>query len=138
MNNTERKSPPEISAKLRVLVVDNNHAFVKTMGWMLELLGYDVRLSYNGPEAIEVAKNFLPNIVMIDIGLPGMDGCEVCRVMREEPGLQQTVFIAQTGWAPEECQKLFSGTENFDHYIVKPVDIKTLEQVLASANREPS
>lgn len=135
MNNIKTKSPPEIAAKLRVLVVDNNHAFVTTMGWMVELLGYDVRLASSGPEAIEIAKAFLPNIVLIDIGLPGMDGCEVCRIMREEPGLRQTVFIAQTGWEPEECKKYFSGTENFDHYMVKPVDIKVLEQVLTSVNQ---
>lgn len=119
------------NAPLRVLVVDDNHASAQTMGWMIELLGHDVRLAHDGQSAIETAKDFLPQVVLLDIGLPGKNGYEVCEQMKTLPELQKTLFIAQTGWGQDEHRKR-SQEAGFQHHLVKPVSIQTLEPLLAS------
>jgi len=116
---------------LRVLVVDDNHASAQTLGWMIELLGHDVRLAHDSQSAIDTARDFLPQVVLLDIGLPGKSGYEVCEQMKMIPVLQNTIFIAQTGWSQDEHRRR-SQEAGFQHHLVKPVSLQTLEPILAS------
>lgn len=116
---------------LHVLVVDDNHASAQTLGWMIELLGYEVRLAHDSQSAIDAAQDFLPQAVLLDIGLPGKSGYEVCEQMKKIPALQNTVFIAQTGWGQDEHRRR-SQEAGFQHHLVKPVSLQTLEPILAA------
>jgi CheY-like chemotaxis protein len=118
--------------QLRILVVDDNEATAKTFGWMLEILGHDVRLAHEGAGAIEVSKSFLPQVAILDISLPGMNGYELCQHLRAQPGMEGTVFAAQTGWdQPEHKER--SRAAGFHHHLVKPVTLQRLEAMLASS-----
>ncbi len=130
---SQKEEPPhkEVSGT-RVLVVDDNKSSAKTMGWMLELLfGHEVQLAYDGASAIAMARNFLPDLVLLDIGLPGISGYEVCHAMRQEPLLKNSKIVALTGWGQKEHRER-SKAAGFDHHLVKPVTVDTLQGVLDS------
>jgi signal transduction histidine kinase/DNA-binding response OmpR family regulator len=120
---------PHAEQPLRVLVVDDNEASAKTMGWMIELAGHETQLVNNGIQALEVAQTFQPSVVLLDIGLPGMNGYDVCRQMRQQPQLKDTMFIAQTGWGQEEHRRR-SKEAGFHHHLVKPIDLAMLQELL--------
>jgi CheY-like chemotaxis protein len=121
-----------LNHKKRALVVDDNENLAKVVGiTMEEIFGYDVKVELDGIKAIESAKNFLPDIILMDIGLEGMDGYQTCRLMRQEPTLKDTIIIAQTGWG-EESHRLRSLEAGFDYHLVKPVSIETLKELLDS------
>jgi CheY-like chemotaxis protein len=127
---TSNSTTPKTSTK-RILVVDDNESIAKTFGWMLEALGYEVMVAGDGFSALATARAFLPNIVMLDIGLPGMNGYELCQKMRAEPAFAQCVFIAQTGWdQPEHLER--SKKAGFHHHWVKPIPMDRLEKMLSS------
>ncbi len=113
----------------RVLIVDDNEASAKTLGWTLEMLAHETTLAHEGHNAIETAKTYLPNIILLDIGLPGMNGYEVCRAIRKEPTLASATIIAQTGWGQKEHLQR-SQEAGFDHHLVKPIRIEELEKIL--------
>lgn len=125
----DEKSTGEKPRYHRILVVDDNENCAKVMMWTLEALGHTVQMALNGQDAIELAKSFHPNVVFLDIGLPGMNGYEICQAMRKEPVLQNTVFIAQTGWGEKEHIKR-SKEAGFIYHLVKPVDIGMLKKIL--------
>jgi signal transduction histidine kinase/DNA-binding response OmpR family regulator len=122
--------PANASASLRVLVVDDNEASAKTLGWMMEAFGHEIRIAHDGASAIELAKTYCPEIVLLDIGLPKMNGYEVCKLMQTDPLLKDTIFIAQTGWGQAEHRER-SKEAGFNHHLVKPIDMKTLEGLLS-------
>lgn len=130
-NLPEDGANQENARRLRVLVVDDNEASAKTIGWMIELGGHEIRLAHDGHQAIESAHAYAPDVVLLDIGLPGMNGYDVCKKMREDPKLTHTVFIAQTGWGQQEHRKR-SREAGFSHHLVKPIDLKTLQQLLVT------
>ena len=115
----------------RVMVIDDSPLQAKSMGMLLELLGYDVRVAHDGPSAIGAAQEFLPHAALIDIGLPGMDGYEVARQLRQLPELKGTVLIAQTGWGRDQDRAL-SKLAGFDHHLTKPIDHQQLERILGA------
>ncbi len=120
------------SATPRVLIVDDNAPAAQTTGWMVEMMGFGYRLAHTPEAAIADAAAYAPHIVLLDIGLPGMNGFDLCKALRAQPALSGTVFIAQTGWAQEEYRQ--RATEaGFDHFLVKPVAMETLEATLKSA-----
>jgi CheY-like chemotaxis protein len=121
----------------RVLVVDDNEASAKTMGWTLELMGHEVTLAYDAQTALEAAKTFQPAIILLDIGLPGMNGYELCRQMRQDDATKHAIIIAQTGWGQSE-HRLRSKDAGFDHHLVKPVNMETLEKLIDSVNLTPA
>jgi CheY-like chemotaxis protein len=126
-------SKAENSEPLRILVVDDNEAAAQTFGWMLEVLGHNVRLAYDGPGAISAAQSFAPQIVIMDINLPGMNGYEACQKLRADPELENSVLIAQTGWdQPEHRER--SRKAGFHYHMVKPVTLDRMESLLASLN----
>jgi len=123
-NNTTKSS-------LRVLVVDDNEILAKTFSWMLEILGHEVRFAHDAETALATALEFLPDVLMLDIGLPKVNGYELCQTLRAQPALKHSLFIAQTGWGQSE-HRARSKAAGFDYHLVKPVDISVLEQLFSS------
>lgn len=129
MDERYEVSPAPGARRHRILVVDDNESAAKTIGWMLEMYDHDVRLAHNGPTAIEIAKSYLPDVVLLDIGLPGMNGYEICQAMKAMPEFRDTVFIAQTGWGQKEHRQR-SHEAGFKYHLVKPVDAILLQNIL--------
>jgi CheY-like chemotaxis protein len=120
-----------VLASRRVLVVDDNRDAADSLGALLTLLGADVRVVYGGPDALEVLPQFQPAVVLLDIGMPGMDGLEVAARIRERAEFRDVKLIALTGWGQEEDRRKTQGV-GFDHHLIKPADLAILETVLAS------
>ncbi len=118
------------SAGLRVLVVDDNRDAAESLAKLLKALGNEVRITYDGPSALEEAATFRPNVVLLDIGLPGMSGYDVARRMRQMPEVKDAVLIAQTGWGQDEDRRL-SEEAGFNAHLVKPLDATELRRLLA-------
>ncbi|UQA57193.1 response regulator [Polyangium aurulentum] len=115
---------------LRVLVVDDNHDAADTLAMLLEMMGHDVKTANDGLEAIKVAKSELPQVVLLDIGMPGMNGYDVARKLREQPETRGVVLVAMTGWGQDE-DRARSKEAGFDHHLVKPVEPSVLSTLLA-------
>jgi two-component system OmpR family response regulator len=114
----------------RILVVDDNTDAVESLALLLELEGHDVRTALDGPAALDLASEFRPQAVLLDIGLPGMDGYEVARRLRERPETREALIIAITGYGQQEDRALTKAA-GFDHHLVKPVDPEELGALLA-------
>lgn len=120
---------PTVVRPLDVLIVDDNVDSAQTTRWMLEMMGHNTRVENSGPAALEAVARHKPDVVLLDIGMPGMDGYEVCRELRQLPGLDKTLMIAQTGWGQEsDRQRAFDA--GFDHHITKPVSLDLLVHAL--------
>jgi signal transduction histidine kinase/integral membrane sensor domain MASE1/AmiR/NasT family two-component response regulator len=116
----------------RVLVVDDNVDAAESLAAVLRLAGQDVRVSHDGAAALDAAGADRPDVVFLDIGMPGMDGYEVARNMRRDPALRDVVLIALTGWGQEEDRRR-SREAGFDHHIVKPVEPDALQRLLVTS-----
>jgi signal transduction histidine kinase len=125
---------PAPTQPLRVLVIDDNIEVAQTVGWILEEIGHQYHLVHDGRQALEAAREFRPDAILLDIGLPVMDGYAVCRAFRQDDLFKDTLIIAQTGWGPRRDKTLASGAR-FDHHLVKPVAYDDLERVLAKIMR---
>jgi PAS domain S-box-containing protein len=121
----------ESVAGRRVLVVDDSSDAAESLTMLLQLLGADVQSSTDGVAALEALETYRPAIVLLDIGMPGMDGYEVARRMRQRSVGQEATLIALTGWGQEEDRRK-SKEAGFDHHLVKPVDIGALQALLSS------
>jgi len=124
-----------ITAPSRVLVVDDNMDAADSMATWLHLAGHDVRTAYGAEAALEVAAVYRPTIVLLDIGLPGMDGHEVARRLRQTPELENVWLIALTGYGRKSDIKL-SQEAGFDHHLVKPTDPQNLRTLLARLSNQ--
>lgn len=128
----QRKSPtpvPAAPARARILVVDDNEDAAMLLGEVLGALGYVCTIATDGPQALELAKHKTFDLVLLDIGLPAMDGYEVARHLRELPGGRAFKLIALTGYgAYNDKQRSYEA--GFDHHLVKPVDLSALTSVL--------
>jgi CheY-like chemotaxis protein/anti-sigma regulatory factor (Ser/Thr protein kinase) len=116
--------------KRRILVVDDNENAAKVLGMLLTALGNDVRTAFDGFTAIELAESFLPEIILLDIGMPKLNGYETARRIREQPWGKSIVLAALTGWGQEE-DKRRTRESGFDHHFVKPVEPAILQKLLA-------
>jgi PAS domain S-box-containing protein len=128
--------PPAALPSQRILVVDDNRDAADTLGMLLKFLGADVRAVNDGPAALDALRAFRPAVVLMDLGMPGMDGYEVARQVRREAEFRDVTLIALTGWGQEEDRRrtLEAG---FDHHLVKPVDLDALRGLLdALASRK--
>ena len=114
----------------KVLVVDDDIAVAQTVGWMLEEIGHEYELIHDGRQAVQAALDFRPDAILLDIGLPVMDGYAVCRALRQQEPFKHTLIIAQSGWGRDE-DKASAEEAGFDHHLVKPVAYKELERILA-------
>jgi CheY-like chemotaxis protein len=113
----------------QLLVVDDNKDAAVSLAMLLRLQGHEVRVAHDGPSALELATSYHPDMVFLDIGMPGMDGYEVARRLRQQPGLENTVLAALTGWGQQEDRRR-SKEAGFNHHLVKPLEPKTLEELL--------
>jgi PAS domain S-box-containing protein len=123
--------------KYRILVVDDLRDSADSMRTMLQLAGHEVQTAYDGEQALAVAAAFSPEIVLLDLGIPKLNGYETARRMRMEPWCKNVVLIAMTGWGQEEDRRR-TKEAGFDYHLVKPVDFGALERLLATLNREPA
>jgi PAS domain S-box-containing protein len=115
----------------RVLVVDDNRDSAESLAKLLQLIGYQVRLAYDGPQALDEARSFLPQIVLLDIGMPGMSGHAVAQAIRAEgPPLGVALLVAMTGWGHERDRQR-SREAGFNAHLVKPVELNDLLPLLA-------
>jgi PAS domain S-box-containing protein len=118
-----------VTSKRRILVVDDNVDGAETLALLLEFSGHKVRIAHSGPEALNAAADFHPEVVFLDIGLPGMNGYEVAQRLRAELGLTATLLVALTGWGTEE-DKNRARRAGFDFHLTKPVEVSSVEQLL--------
>ncbi|HEX9565581.1 MAG TPA: ATP-binding protein [Gemmatimonadaceae bacterium] len=116
-------------ARSRILVLDDNDDQAQSLALLLTLMGHDVRQAASGPEAIDVARDFLPDLMLVDIGLAGMPGHEVARRIRSEPALHSVRLVAHTGWGGER-DRLQSREAGFDDHLVKPLSQEMLRELL--------
>jgi PAS domain S-box-containing protein len=114
----------------RVVVADDNRDAADSLAMLLRLAGQNVRLAYDGPSALAEARAFRPDVVFLDIGMPGMDGYEVAMRLREVPELESTVVVAVTGWGQAEDRRR-SLEAGFDGHMVKPAEPSALRQFFA-------
>ena len=122
----------------RILVVDDNEAVALSLSRLLErAYKQDVRVAHDGPSALEVAGEFRPDVVLLDIGLPVMDGCEVARRLRERPEFATTYVVALTGWG-QEADRRRSEDAGIDRHMVKPIDPDELADLIAGARGTPA
>ena len=121
----------------RVLIVDDNVDLTLALTTLLSRFGYEVRAVHDGYSAIEAARDHQPEVVLLDIGLPGMDGYEVARRLRLEEGFHDAMIIAITGYGQEDGYN-HSRAEGFNHHLIKPVQIETLVELLAQPCRKLS
>ena len=112
----------------RVFVVDDNRDAADTLGTLLSLAGYDVRIAYDGDEAIREASRFRPEVALLDIGLPGKDGYEVARAMRREQD-DDVMLIAVTGYSSADDVRR-SREAGFDEHFAKPADLAVIMRTI--------
>ena len=133
-------APDEVTTQpgakpLNVLITDDNDDSAQTTRWMLELMGHKSTVANDGPTALKLAQDIHPDVILLDIGMPGMDGYEVCRILRTLPDVKHTILIAQTGWGQEsDRRKAFDA--GFDHHITKPVSLTLLTGLLTDAQKQ--
>ncbi|MGE0756493.1 MAG: response regulator [Pirellulaceae bacterium] len=117
--------------KRRVLVVDDHRDAAQTLAMLLSISGQEIRVAYDGVEALEAASAFQPQLVFLDIGLPKLNGHEVARRIREEEWGRGVCLVALTGWGQEDDRRR-SCDAGFDHHMVKPVQYEALLQLLTT------
>jgi PAS domain S-box-containing protein len=136
----ERTTKPPVSQRgdslpqRRVLVVDDNKDSAASMGMLLKFLGTDVQVAYDGATALATIDSYRPDVVLLDIGMPGMDGFEVARQVRQRAEFDSIMLIALTGWGQAEDRHR-TQMAGFDHHLVKPADITALQSLLLSAGK---
>jgi PAS domain S-box-containing protein len=123
-------SAPASTAR-RILVVDDNKDAAESLAMLLALEGNDTQLAFDGIEAVEAVEQHSPDIVLLDIGLPRLNGFDACRRMRQRPAGARAIIVALTGWGHEEDRRATSEA-GFDDHLVKPVDYAALMQLLAT------
>jgi two-component system CheB/CheR fusion protein len=119
--------------RLRVLVVDDNLEVAQSAALLLEHWGHECRMAYDGPRALEEARTWQPEVILLDIGMPEMDGYEVARRLREQQGSRGMVLVAMTGYGQEEDRRR-AREAGFDYHMVKPVRVEDLDELLALAD----
>ena len=122
------------ASRRRVLVVDDNVDNAESLAMLLELGGHDTRTAHDGLAALRAAGAFRPDVVLLDLGLPELNGLEVCRRIRREPWGREMLIAALTGWGQERDRRE-SEAAGFDVHLVKPVDLETLTRLLAAPAR---
>lgn len=119
----------------RIMLVDDNVDYITTMATLLGMLGHNVRTAHDGVAAQQVAQEFAPEFVFMDIGMPGMSGYEVARCLRRQPHMVDSILVAVTGWGQEKDREL-SRDAGFDVHLVKPVELAQVLAVLEGEQQE--
>jgi signal transduction histidine kinase/ActR/RegA family two-component response regulator len=121
--------PAAGSAQHRVLVVDDNQDFAVSLGTVLEFNGHAVRLAFDGASALELAREFRPEVAFLDLGLPGLSGYDLARALRADPATRQAMLVALTGWG-QDRERAQTRAAGFDVHFVKPVDPETIARIV--------
>jgi CheY-like chemotaxis protein len=124
------------SRPVKVLVVDDNRDGADSLAMMLRALGHQVRVEYDGQQGAALAALWHPDIALLDIGLPGINGYELARSLRDAAATRDTVLVAVTGWGQQEDRRR-SAQAGFDHHLVKPVDPLHLRVLLTAVAERP-
>jgi DNA-binding response OmpR family regulator len=120
---------------LRVLIVDDNQDAALGLALIMRAFGYQAQTVPDGLSAVPAALDYLPDVVLMDIGMPGMNGYDVACKFRQSDALKSAVLVAVTGWGSEDDRKR-SVDAGFDHHLVKPADITKLREILESVARK--
>jgi PAS domain S-box-containing protein len=131
------KSTLQPAPARRILVVDDNRDSAESLATLLDLRGNEVQTAYDGVEAVEKAAVYRPDVILLDIGLPKMNGYNACRAIREQPWGKNIVMVALTGWGQDEDRRK-SVAAGFDSHLVKPVDLDDIMTLLGSSSIEES
>ena len=118
---------------LRVMVVDDNEDAAQMLGMLLIRSGHEVLTVHDGPSTLTAAQDFRPSIILLDIGLPGMDGFEVARKLRKQAIFKEVVLVAMTGYG-QDSDRQRSKAAGFNHHLVKPPDFNKLVQILSTVS----
>ena len=121
-----------LKRQMRILIVDDNRDGAESLSLYTKLLGHTTELAYTGVEAISKVSKFKPEVVFLDIGLPGMSGFEVAKLIRAMPDAVDTRLVAVTGWGSEDMKRK-STEAGFNEHLTKPVDLSRIEEILWSA-----
>lgn len=124
-------TPATAPRRFRILVVDDNHDSALSMAMMLQIMGHDTRTAHDGESAVSTAETFLPEVVLLDIGLPKLNGYEVAQRIREKTWGQSMYLIAVTGWGQDEDRQR-SSEVGLNLHMVKPVEPAALEKLLVA------
>jgi len=135
-SEAERSRSPDLAScdGALILVVDDNRDAAETLSAALELKGYRVLTAFDGSQALQLARLHRPRTVILDVGMPGMNGYETVRKLRREPWGSQVLAIALTGWGQEQ-DKAAALDAGFDHHLTKPVDVDALLKLLSERDR---
>jgi CheY-like chemotaxis protein len=127
------RAPGEGAASRRVLIIEDNADAADSLRELLELDAHEVAVAYDGPEGIAKARAFRPDVVLCDIGLPGMSGYDVARAFRADPGLRDAYLVALSGYAlPEDLRR--AREAGFDRHVAKPPSVEAIETLIANAS----
>ena len=118
--------------KLRVLVVDDNIDAADSLAALLEISGHTIRTSNDGRHAFQLAQDFRPDVAFLDIGLPGMNGYELAKALRNTPGMEKIMLIALTGWGTEADLRQ-ARLAGFDQHLTKPANLDAVDRLLLKA-----
>jgi PAS domain S-box-containing protein len=136
-NTAPRSAPSSVLAPRHVLVVDDNRDAAESLVMLLKLLGADAQVAYSGADALAAIAIRKPAVVLLDVGMPDMDGHEVARRIRRQPELQDVTLVALTGWGQEEDRRQ-SRSAGFDYHLIKPADLTALETLLVCLESDPN
>ena len=123
--------PPRL---LQVLVVEDHRDSADTLGMLLQMWGHEARVAYSGAAALDLLATYQPDVMLLDVAMPNMDGYQLVRQLRRQPCFKNTLLIAITGYA-DEAHCLRGAAAGFDQYLVKPLEPETLEYLLRGAQR---
>ena len=134
LNGVDGSDPAQITSmnrqtRTRIVVIDDNKNQAQSLKKLLEAIGHDVRVAYDGSAAMKLLANFVPDFALVDIGLPKISGYELAQWMREQSQFRNVILIAQTGWGREQDRN-HARDAGFDHHLVKPIDHQRLLQIL--------
>jgi CheY-like chemotaxis protein len=136
-NSTTVAAVTPTPKRFRILVVDDNHDSALSLAMMLSIMGHETRTAHDGESAVETAESFLPEVVLLDIGLPKLNGYEVAQRIREQSWGASMFLIAVTGWGQEEDRQR-SSEVGLNVHMVKPVEPAVLERLLAGLPQDPT
>jgi signal transduction histidine kinase len=128
---------PAVASSLRILVVDDNQDSACSMTLLLELQGHEVQVAHAGQVALRMAQESTPDVILLDIGMPGMNGYEVARHLRSQAAFADTLLVAVTGYGRASDVKQ-TESAGFDHHLVKPIDYDKLQSLLAARSQKYS
>jgi PAS domain S-box-containing protein len=123
------------SAGRKVLIADDNHDAAVTLSMLLQAMGHDTRVAHDGVEALEVAEDFHPHVVLLDLGMPKLDGCEAARRMASRPWARTALLVAVTGWG-QDTDRQRTQAAGFHRHLVKPVDLDALGKLIDEADAQ--